>query len=88
MKLLIAAVALALLTGCGETAANDVPWSEYAPQVHDATMRAVGSGNCRAMQRAFDGAANSDDAHRARWGHGNTDLMGYLDQQMKAAGCY
>lgn len=84
----MAAAVLALVAGCGGTTVSDVPWSEYAPQVHHNAMQAVGSGDCQAMQQAFDDAANSDDAHRSRWGHGNSDLMAYLDDQMQAAGCH
>lgn len=40
------------------------------------------------MQRQFDIADANNAAQRARTGSSNAQLMSYIDQAMRSAGCY
>jgi len=74
-----------LLVGCG---AASVPWSDYAPGLQSSIDRLATSRDCVALQEQFDVSDANDDATRARTGHGNADLMAYIDAKMRSAGCY
>lgn len=87
MKRLAAGLALLALAGCGGTSISDVPWDEYAPQVHREVSEAISSGDCQAMDDLASRMLDGDDAHRARYGHGNSTLVSYLDDAADAAGC-
>ena len=79
------AVLLLALAGCGETTVSDVPWDEYAPQVHDEAMNAT--GDCAAIADLTARMLDGDDAHRARYGHGNSTIVAFLDGEYEKAGC-
>jgi hypothetical protein len=70
------------------TTSGDVKWSKYAPEVRTRIDRLINEKDCRALQREFDVASENDDATRSRTGDGNGDLMGYIDDSMRTAGCY
>lgn len=94
-------VLVALSGGCagsssGGAAANPVttptlpavPWGDYAADVHTRIDALAAAQNCPALQKEFDLADENSGATRRRTGHNNADLMGYIDAQMRAAGCY
>lgn len=74
-----AAVAL-LATGCGGSAEEgaSVNGDQYAPEVKERIDSAVDAADCDALQQEFDTAD----------GHGDADLMTYIDDAMESAGCY
>lgn len=69
------------------TDASDVPWEQYAPQVRDRVEQAIDAEDCDAMSDEFWSASDGTDAHRAKWGEGNGELMAYIDEAMDAASC-
>ncbi len=85
----IAVVALAatLFACSGESGVEDVPWTQYAPQVRERLEAAVESGDCQRLGEEFIAADEGSDAHRAKYGEGNGDLMAYIDDSMEMAGC-
>lgn len=79
----------AVVAGCGGSPASaGVPWADYAPSIRAGIDAAAGRRDCDELQLAFDTADANDDATRARTGHGNAELMRYIDGKMRAAGCY
>ena len=65
-----------------------MPWSDYAADLRPRIDAAAAAGGCVLLQQEFDTGAANDDETRARTGHGNAELMSYIDAAMKAAGCY
>jgi major membrane immunogen (membrane-anchored lipoprotein) len=89
MKIITGAlVGLILLTGCGSPDRAEVDWSNYAPNVKVVIDDLAAQGDCRGLQKQFDQAEANDDAQRARTGSGSAGLMTYIDEKLKAAGCY
>lgn len=65
-----------------------VPWDDYASTVRTRIDEMAVSADCSGLQVEFDSADDADAATRNRTGHGNADLMSYIDAQMRRAGCY
>lgn len=86
---LLGALALAVaLVACSSGADDsDVPWHQYAPEVRDRVEQAIDAEDCDAMSDEFWSASDGTDAHRAKWGEGNGELMSYIDDAMEDAGC-
>lgn len=90
-------IACLALIGCGSPsratpapAAPEagVPWGDYSPDVKTRIDGLAASKDCTALQDEFNTADANDAATRTRTGHGNTELMTYIDGRMRAAGCY
>ena len=69
-------------------ATSGVPWADYAPALQSHIDALAASANCPALQEQFDNTDANNDATMSRTGHNNAALMGYIDQTMRAAGCY
>jgi hypothetical protein len=70
------------------TPAASVDWENYAPEVK-ARIDALGQAkDCTGLQDEFDTANANDAAQSARVGDGNADLMSYVDEWLRLAGCY
>lgn len=67
---------------------SSVDWENYSPSVKARIDSLAAAGDCSGLQREFDIADENDDAQRARVGSGNADLMSYIDDKMRATGCY
>ena len=44
--------------------------------------------DCTGLQSEFDAADANNAATKARTGHNNAELMGYIDDLMRKVGCY
>ena len=89
MRLLIAALGLLLVAGCSSGPdPDDVPWSEYAPEWRERIEAAIDAEDCKALDAELVAAAEGDDAHEARYGSDNSDLMEYIDESMDEIDCY
>ena len=87
----LAALAALTLTGCGGAAAPavaSVQWADYAPGLQGRIDGLATAKDCAALQKEFDVADKNSEAVKARTGHGNAELMKYLDATLKGAGCY
>lgn len=73
------------LAACGPKA--DVDWSQWSPELRAELDAAVAAKDCGTLQRNFDQADANSDANKAH-GRDSSELMAWLDQQMKAVGCY
>lgn len=65
-----------------------VDWENYSPAVKSRIDRLTSRKNCAKLQSEFDIADGNDDAQRSRTGDGNADLMAYIDEGLRRAGCY
>ena len=71
-----------------QAALPSVPWKDYAPTVKTRIDEAASRRDCAALQKEFDTAFTNDAATRSRTGHGNSDLMEYIDRMLRDSGCY
>lgn len=76
------------LAACSSSSSSGVPWNDYAPSVRTTIDAAASSKDCTALQAQFNQADANNDIMKSRTGHNNAELMGYIDDAMKAAGCY
>lgn len=67
---------------------TDIDWGNHAPSVKRRIDSLAEKEDCQGLQQEFDTAEANNDAQLSRVGDGNSDLMGYIDEQMAAAGCY
>ncbi len=65
-----------------------MPWSDYAPGLQARVDSLGTSRNCPELQAEFDTADANNELTRNHTGHSNADLMAYIDNTMRAAGCY
>jgi hypothetical protein len=80
---LVALLALGGLAACADTTPADVQlvtraevdWTVYPDLFHEDILAAEESGDCAALQSAFDVASK-------------LDLLEYLDEALTEAGCY
>ena len=86
-SLLIVVACVAGLTACGgsSSASDKEMWTQFAPEVKTRVDGLVAAKDCAGLQKEFDAA---DENHKRGGGPKFTDLMKYLDRQMKDAGCY
>lgn len=71
-------------------AVNDVsvPWEDYAPTVKQDIDAMTADKDCTGLQAEFNTADANNQSTMNRTGHSNADLMAYIDNAMKIAGCY
>lgn len=86
MVVLLAVSAAVGLSGCNSS--SSVPWEDYAPSVRSVIDGAAADRDCATLQEAFNNADSTSEITRGRTGHNNADLMSYIDEKMRAAGCY
>ncbi len=72
----------------GGAAEAGVPWADYASGVRVRIDGLANEKDCAGLQAEFDTADANNAATMARVGHNNADLMGYIDDAMRRAGCY
>ena len=83
-KLSIASLFLLTLTfSCGDFS-SEPDWSKYEYGLKSR----IDNSNCNELQKEFNNAADNSDIQRARTGEGNSLLMGYIDEKLRAKGCY
>lgn len=63
-------------------------WDKYDPSVRVRIDNFAAAGDCSGLQEQFDIAYANRVATQVRLFHGTADLLGYIDQKMRAVGCY
>ncbi len=74
--------------GGGGGGSTSVQWGDYASDLKGRIDGEAARKDCAALQTDFDDADANNDATVARTGHNNAELMGYIDDAMRGAGCY
>lgn len=74
-----------LLVGCSEPQIN---WGNYSPEVKQNIDTMAVSKDCRNLQKHLGAAELNSDYQKQKTGEDNALLMRYIDEQMRAAGCY
>ena len=88
MKRGLVILAALLAAGCGTSGATTVDWENSLPGLQALIDSQAAAKDCRGLQAQFDLADRGDKRMTERVGSGNADLMRYIDDKLKAAGCY
>ena len=67
---------------------TEVEWADYDTSVKTTIDDLEAAKDCAGLQSQFDIADANGEATMNRVGHNNAKLMGYIDEALKAAGCY
>jgi len=67
---------------------DDSFWSNYDTMVNDRVLTMILLKDCKGLKEEFNIADANMDSQIARTGTGNTDLMSFIDENMKVLGCY
>lgn len=78
---------LMLLASCGSDKASGPQWEDYAPSLKADIDALASAGDCSQLQSEFNVADANNDATKARTGHNNAQLMGYIDAKLRSLGC-
>lgn len=88
MRRLLIAGLLAVTACGGGGGGGGVEWVDYAPGVRADLDDMAARSDCAGLQEKFDIADDNNVATMNRTGHNNAELMGYIDDLMRDAGCY
>ena len=67
---------------------TEVEWADYDASVKTTIDELETAKDCAGLQSQFDIADANSEATMNRAGHSNAKLMAYIDEGLKAAGCY
>ena len=87
MRRALLAVAVAGLVACGSSTSGP-PWKDYAPGVQQQIDALVAAKDCTGLQAQFDAADANSATVMAKTGHNNAELMRYIDDGERRAGCH
>jgi hypothetical protein len=87
-----ACVALAL-AACSKDAAPTqatvtVPWRDYDPTLQAKIDAMAAAKDCQGLLIQFNEIGGTNLAVRNQFGHGNEEILGYIDKKERAAGCF
>jgi hypothetical protein len=86
-----AALALAACSssdGKGPPVSLGVSWQDYAPGMQAKIDTLAASKDCVGMQLVFNQIGGTNLAERNRYGHGNEEILKYIDAKEKAISCF
>ncbi len=63
-------------------------WDQYAPDVKTRIRLLIFNKDCEGLQNEFNTADKNNQMQLKRTGRTNADLMDFVDEQMRAIGCY
>lgn len=66
----------------------NVPWSDYDASVQAGIDAQTEAKDCAGLQAAFETTDANNEATMSRTGHNNADLLRYIDESLRLAGCY
>jgi len=69
------------------TLRTDVVWADYDPGTQGEIDRMTNAGDCVGINSYFGMATATEEAVKARTGHGNEALTKYLDESLAIAQC-
>lgn len=67
---------------------SDNFWDNYDAEVKRKIIEMIYLKNCKGLQEQFNIAEQNMDSRLARTGTGNSELMGFIDENMRKIGCY
>lgn len=67
---------------------DDDFWSKYDTELNNRILALIVSGNCLGLQSEFETADANSNSQKARTGTNNTELMVFMDENLRKLGCY
>ncbi|MBT0606828.1 hypothetical protein KIV10_01410 [Aequorivita echinoideorum] len=67
---------------------SDDFWKNYDAEVKRKIVQMIYLKDCDGLQKQFDIAEQNMNSQLARTGTGNSELMGFIDENMRKIGCY
>ena len=83
-----------LFIGClGSSEPKEDFWDKFSPIVKERVNTLIINKDCKGLQKEFDTTEENHNRNVERFGYGKqnyhfTDLMGYIDDNMRKIGCY
>ena len=74
--------------GGGGGGSGGVRWSDYAPSLHAKIDAMATAKDCDALQIEFNQIGATNLAMRNRFGHGNLEVLKYIDDKEREASCF
>ena len=65
-----------------------VPWRDYAPSLQANIDALAAAKDCNGLQAHFNQIGATNLAERNRSGHGNFQVLKYIDDKERAANCF
>ena len=91
----VALLGVALFTSCssdggggGGGGSVGVPWSDYAPALQAKIDAMATAKDCEGLQAEFNQIGATNLAMRNRYGHGNFEVLKYIDDREREASCF
>jgi len=90
---LASASAALLLAACTTNAAPaqttvTVPWRDYEPSLQTKIDSMAAAKDCQGLLIQFNEIGGTNLAVRTQFGHGNEEILQYIDGKERAAGCF
>ena len=86
-----AAVAALVLVACSSDSpatSKDVPWTDYEPGLQAKIDGWAAAKDCQNLTLEFNQIGGTNLAVRTKFGHGNEEILDYIDAEQHAAGCF
>jgi len=83
-----AALVLIACSGDGPAKSKEVPWRDYEAGLQAKIDGWVTAKDCQDLTLEFNQIGGTNLAVRTKFGHGNEEILDYIDAKQHAAGCF
>lgn len=94
LRTLTGVFAVLILAACSSSDSGRTPvslgvsWPDYAPGMQAKIDTLAASRDCVGLQLVFNQIGGTNLAERNRYGHGNEEILKYIDAKEKAISCF
>lgn len=74
-------------TAASPVTRTEVPWADYDPGIQEQIDLMTTANDCNGIQSFFGMTTATEEAIKARTGHGNEKLVSYLNESLTIAQC-
>jgi len=71
-----------------DTVSTIVPWRDYEPSMQTKIDAMAAAKDCQGLLVQFNEIGGTNLAVRTKFGHGNEEILQYIDRKERAAGCF
>lgn len=82
------ALMLAACSSDSTSTTTTVPWKDYEPALQTKIDAMAVAKDCTGLQAQFNTIGATNLAVRNRTGHGNVEILSYIDQKEREASCF
>ena len=89
MRWFVALFAVVVLAACSSDAkSHEVVWKDYEPGLQAKIDGWATAKDCQNLTLEFNQIGGTNLAVRTKFGHGNEEILDYIDAKQHAAGCF